>query len=414
MRWLAGHGERGAAATIVAVLLGGGVVMGFAAISIDVGSLMWERRQVQNGADAAAFALAKTCAETPSECDPSSSATTRTMLSTLNNSNAADGADGFDVYSYGACGRGTTLPACGTGNTSDLGQCPELPASVAANPNIPYVEVHTQTQTSGGSSILPTWLMRTLNGGSTGNTVRACARAAFGSPGATSASAPITFSVCEWEANTNNGSSYYPYSPSGTPGYGASPLPPWPAGATTPPTPGNEIIISLQGTQTTTCPNWNGHDVPGGFGYLANNNCNTIVSQDSWVQIDTGNSLPSGCNLAQYVGKVIYLPVFDCVMRAGSQPSGPPPSSPSNVCDYGTGNNTWYHLSGWAKFYLSGYKVGGSDQVASLVTGNLPCTGNDRCISGWFLEGVLQDAPVAGPPAPGNNNLGTYAVQAAG
>jgi uncharacterized membrane protein len=53
--------ERGAVGTIVGVLLAMGVVFGFLAISVDVGSLLWERRQLQNAADAAALSLATEC-----------------------------------------------------------------------------------------------------------------------------------------------------------------------------------------------------------------------------------------------------------------------------------------------------------------------------------------------------------------
>ena len=38
-----------------------GVVFGFLAISVDVGGLLWERRQLQNAADAAALSLATEC-----------------------------------------------------------------------------------------------------------------------------------------------------------------------------------------------------------------------------------------------------------------------------------------------------------------------------------------------------------------
>ena len=54
--------ERGAVGTIVGVLLAVGVVFGFLAISVDVGGLLWERRQLQNAADAAALSLATECA----------------------------------------------------------------------------------------------------------------------------------------------------------------------------------------------------------------------------------------------------------------------------------------------------------------------------------------------------------------
>lgn len=416
--------ERGAVATIVAMLLGFGVVLGFAAISIDVGSLMWERRQVQNGADATALALAKTCAIEPANCVAGGA--DQPLLNQLNNTNnTMDNAGGFDnsAYALGLCGRANTLPGCGA-STGLLTDCPQLPASVAANPNIPYVEAHTQTRATNNTSILPTWLVKTLAGGtgSTGETVRACARAAYGSPGPTAASAPITFSMCEWRANTGSGAAYYPYEPVASPGgYFTRPgnppsQPPWPLGATTPATPGQEIIITLQGGphMSAACPNWQGHDVAGGFGYLSAAGCTTTVGTDSWVQVDTGSSLP-GCDIAPFWKTVIYLPVFDCVMRSLSAPSGAPPTTPADVCNYGTGSNTWYHIAGWAKFYLSGYKIGGSVQKASPASGAVPCSGGDRCISGWFLEGVLRDAPVAGPPPPpGSPGFGTYAIQPAG
>lgn len=408
--------ERGAVATIVAALLGFGVVLGFAAVSIDVGSLMWERRQVQNGADAVALAMAKTCAEDAAQCVAGGA--DQGLLDTLNNTNATmDQAGGFDtsLYPSGLCGQGNTLPACASGSTTQLASCPPVPSGLA--PGAPYVEAHTQTRAANGTSILPTWLVRTLAGGSTGETIRACARAAYGAPGATVLSAPITFSMCEWRENTNSGSNYYPYEPAGVPGYGAAGQPAWPSAWTNPPTPGQEIRILLQGGphMEASCANWQGHDVAGGFGYIQAAGCNSTIAQDSWIQIDTGNS--TSCDLSQFYGKVIYLPVFDCVMRSLSTPTGAPPTSPADVCNYGTGSNTYYHIAGWAKFYLSGYKTSGtgSSEKPSLVSGSVPCNGGDRCISGWFLEGVLRDAPVAGPPPPpGSPGFGTYAVQPAG
>ena len=52
--------ERGASAVLVAVLLV--PLLGFAAIAVDVGALYVERGQLQNGADAAALAIAQGCA----------------------------------------------------------------------------------------------------------------------------------------------------------------------------------------------------------------------------------------------------------------------------------------------------------------------------------------------------------------
>ena len=55
--------EDGAVATIVVTLLSFGVILGLLAIAVDVGRLMVERRQLQNGADAAAMSLAQSCAQ---------------------------------------------------------------------------------------------------------------------------------------------------------------------------------------------------------------------------------------------------------------------------------------------------------------------------------------------------------------
>src|SRR5439155_9603921 len=58
--------ERGAIATLVLVLLGGGALTGAGALAIDVSQLYVEREELQSGADAAAQALAKKCAVSPS------------------------------------------------------------------------------------------------------------------------------------------------------------------------------------------------------------------------------------------------------------------------------------------------------------------------------------------------------------
>ena len=55
--------ERGATTMLVALLFGGFVVTGLLAWSADAGQVFWERRQTQNAADAAAMALAQSCAK---------------------------------------------------------------------------------------------------------------------------------------------------------------------------------------------------------------------------------------------------------------------------------------------------------------------------------------------------------------
>ena len=61
---LRGHDE-GAVTMIVAVVLAGGVLLGMAALTVDVGLIHAERRELQNGADAGALAVAQQCAVGP-------------------------------------------------------------------------------------------------------------------------------------------------------------------------------------------------------------------------------------------------------------------------------------------------------------------------------------------------------------
>lgn len=80
-------GERGAVAVLVAVLMV--VLLGFAAISIDVAKLYSERAQLQNGSDAAALMVARACASKApgGDCSSTPSDSVRTLVS----GNAVDG-----------------------------------------------------------------------------------------------------------------------------------------------------------------------------------------------------------------------------------------------------------------------------------------------------------------------------------
>ena len=85
MRWINSRmrDERGATAVMVAVLMV--PLIGFLAIALDVGALYAERGQLQNGADAAALAVARNCAD--GVCD-----TPAVQAATFANANANDGA----------------------------------------------------------------------------------------------------------------------------------------------------------------------------------------------------------------------------------------------------------------------------------------------------------------------------------
>jgi hypothetical protein len=106
------------------------------------------------------------------------------------------------------------------------------------------------------------------------------------------------------------------------------------------------------------------------------------------------------------------VPIFDCMVRSTGMPTYQPTTT--TPCATGTGNNTWYHILNFASFYVSGYKTGGSQQQASLVPPNaMPCSGGDRCISGWFVRDSNPGGTPGGPP-DGPGSLGTFTVSIAG
>lgn len=413
-----GERERGATATILAVFLAGGVIMGLLAVSVDLGNLTYERRQVQNAADATSMALASACAANETNCNPENP-----DVKGLLGGNSHDAVSRYNglPYAEGACVHGagqpvgTVLPPCTVpGDVSDLGSCPPLPSGF--DPLIPYVESYAATQTVGNGDKLFLPFSRVLAGGAAGDKgSSACARAAWGKPVGYSAALPITLSTCEWDAQVIDGAGFAP-APSGpTPGYGSAGQPVWPIA--------HEVAIALHSTGYADGCNWNSKDFPGGFGWLTGDDCSVEVAEGGWAQVDTGNNVPSDCSdwVDDLLYKTIDIPVFDCIVNSHGAPTGPPPTGPG-TCDPenpGSGGaNTWYHLAGWAKFYVSGVKLsggpGGSEAPGSSLT--CPGSGNSgRCLTGWYVTGALADAPdIAAPGGPATGDFGAYVVKPIG
>ncbi|MEN3122285.1 TadE/TadG family type IV pilus assembly protein [Janibacter sp. LM] len=408
------QGERGGVAVIVAVLFSGMVIIGMLAVSVDLGNLTYERRQLQNGADATSLALAQECAEGAAGCTPAG-------VSDLLNPNAGDERMQYDNRTAngapsGVCGRGAgSLPTClSTGSIGDLGECPPLPTWLAGTgASVPYVETYTRTLTTSGDDELFLPFSRVLAGGSDGDAgTTACARSAWGSPMGHRATLPLTFNDCEWREQTNDGTDYVEDGPVGTkPGYGniGAGQPQWPDAA-------REIVLILHNPKTHEAKcSWNGKDFPGGFGWLGTTACTAEVTDGNWVQVDPGKSAGScKSTIAPLHETVVEIPIFDCVGGFSTAPTASTPL-PSN-CDPTDattgGKKSWYHIAGWGRFYISGINVPGVTEN-SHVRGGPPCTGSVACISGWFLTGTLADAPGIAPPGSGNN-FGVNVIKPAG
>jgi hypothetical protein len=278
-------------------------MMGFAAISIDAAALWHQRLQLQTGADAGALAIAHDCA----------------------------------------------LGLCGS---------PALTAQTMATSNM-NVDAATATITTLTSSQVTVrnsglrdyWFAPVLGFESSTITTEATAR--WGAPIGGTAVLPLTFSYCEFLAQT---------------------------GGLVPSTTTERTVYFTKSSGVPDCTGPSNNVVPGGFGWLTVNagNCQTTSAISGLLPSDPGNSVPSSCSTSQLAGvhdKTVLLPIFDEAS--------------------GSGSHATYRVYGYAAFVITGYHFGGQNSW------NNPCNGNDRCIRGYFTKfaGVL-DAFDYGPSAP--------------
>jgi len=366
----AGRGERGAIGVLVAVLIAGGVLLGMGALVVDVGQLYQNRAELQNGADAGALAVAKSCID--GTCTPSSA----TQYADANASKLTGGTADVNLV----CGSGS-LGAC-PASTGLITDCPAAPSS--GN----YVDVHTSTELPGGSHLLPPVFARALagNGSYQGSTVYACAQAEWGAP-STATTIAYTISACTWDVYTNQGQSLAPPPPYSPPYSSLSSA--------------DTVVYEHGGTNSAICPAQyqepSGSDGPGNFGWTSDSgNCSVTINNQTY-QGTTGASASSDCLAALYnawsTQSTVYLPVYTTTS--------------------GTGNNLTYTLKGFAAFVITGYYFPGSaNQQAKekdWVTGNYPCGGSNFCLSGFFTHGLIPSVGDLGGP-----DLGAYTVKLTG
>jgi Flp pilus assembly protein TadG len=397
--------ERGATSVLVAILLVP-VLFGAAAISVDVGGLMWERRQLQNGSDAAAATAAQTCSENATLC-PSAATSALTAVA---GANANDGASAVSSICGNAAARlvNPALSLCASASASPptspgITDCAVVPSSLDAA--IPYVEVRTQTKTAFGGNALSNRIASMISGSQTSSTVKSCSRAAWGPVAPSSLTVfPIVMSYCDWARDTGYtgvaGSATYPPGPDDS-------IPPYGYGTGNPWTSISEKIVYTKGNEST-CTTWNGHTAPGNFYSVNAGGCTTNSVVGGWVAATTGNSSPctnmTAPNGTSLQGTVIYIPVFDCISRTDTTVI-----TPTTNCNDGSGSNTYYHIMGYAAFYLTGWYFSNT-AVSSIKSGTAPCNGGDRCMSGWFLKDLVQAGDLVAPTPGGPPNTGINGI----
>lgn len=358
---LLGRDERGAVGIIVAVLISGGVLLGMAALVVDVGQIYQNRAELQNGADAAALAIATQCANGTCPADPVSFATGYAIK---NASALTGGSAGVD------CVRGSASslsdPSCplDVASGSGLTNCPKDPPS-----GTNFVDVQTNTALPGGSTLLPPVFAETLVGRSSydGTTVKACAQAEWGPAGGLA----VTISACEFDVATGGTGN-----PDPQPGARA-----WDQSGP-PSDPSYDIQFLIHDPHTdSTCPDGPANqDAPGAFGWTAqtpSGSCLVAIVNGSYGA-EPGNHAKGGCeDLLKQLWRdhtPVSVPVYQSVAK--------------------TGHNATYKLGGFASIVITGFSSSGVSEP-DWLNGPLLCSSPDTCIDGYLTSASLS-------PSPGN------------
>lgn len=250
-----GQGEAGGAAILVAILAS--VLVGFAAISVDVGRLFWEKGQLQNGADTAALSVAQFCAK--SGC---AQAEADALAAQLANDNSNDAKSN---------------------------------ANVTLDTSIGRVQVDTSAQEDGASANSVSLFFARIFGYSDA-VVGARAVARWGGPTALTAKFPLAFSACEIDASMTADGSLQVLLSHGLNQVNAS----------------DACHDTASGQEIPGGFGWLVQEPAG--------SCNTSTFIGSWELNDTGNNFPPNCLsiLSDWKAKissgqqvVALLPVFN-------------------------------------------------------------------------------------------------------
>jgi hypothetical protein len=356
--------ERGAVGLLFGVLLGTGVLFGMVALSFDYGLLNAEHSELQASADAAALKAAQVCATSKTCPDVGS----LTGIAQLNDS----GSEYRSQVVAPLCGYApsvTNPPRSCVDDNGRITLCPAVPGWVASG-HVSFIQVHTRKRTDH---------VFAGNGSTTG---QACAAAAWGTPSSLTTIIPFTVGACEFTSAT-----------------GANPT-----DLTGGTFPSANIAIALNYKANATCSTFNGHDFPGGFGWLDTEvNCQAVVKAGNWVSVNPGMGKANECDpqISAAVGTVVFLPVYDCI------------SKNDVYCDSaGSGTQTDYHLAGLAAFQLDGFSAP-SYSGNNGSTDGLTCPGKaGACMYGHFVKAVVPLGSI--DTTGGSPNLGLSIIETIG
>jgi hypothetical protein len=343
--------ERGAVGVLVAILLGSGVLLGMGALVVDVGQIYVEHSELVNGADAAALAVAKSCAT--GGCLPD-------IAPSYALANASHRGPSGIVNISLVCGSGSLAP------------CPEdgTPPNCAAPANgSSYVDVFASTPDTGHSALLPPVFASTLPGirRLANRDITVCAQASWGAPAAAEASS-LTISACSWRSATGDGTSFGPNPVAGLP------------------IPSIDFAFHLLSHGGSGCQ---GGSV---FGWAADQTGSCALSVAGPSYSGGAGGAPGSCAqvlaTAQANRTPIVIPIFTRLLT--------------------TSGARQYRLDGFASFVVTGYHLPGASALDWLNAAN-NCIGIAACVDGYFTQGLVPTTGTLGGP-----DLGATVIELTG
>ena len=384
--------DDGVSTAIVVIIFGSLITAALLTMVGDLGQMYVERRELQNGADAAALAGAFNCAmDNPSlACGDAGTAAVTTSPTALVNANASDALGELQQL---CVHRANASPAdlnCDNVGYSNCLVAPTttspLTAGRVAYPNYVRVRTKTLTTSSTNPNRLAPLFERLINSGATGRSVSACAFAAWGGPSSLYMSMPIAMSTRCWDL-VKAGNHF-------------NPEPPYTGGPTTAMI-ANELAMHAN-QSSSTGSDWRNcmlADQGGAFGWLSSPNgyCVAMTGTSGSIAGQPGVSVDNNCKVplssVARSSNIVTVAIFD--YTNGS-----------------TGSNLSYHVVGFAKFYVTGYDLPGmSPRLAPYdTTLQAQCTGNENCLYGWFLSPKFQPAPGVDPGQTATYGVTTVAL----
>jgi len=340
-RWL--KRDDGISLVLVGVCLA--TLLALAGMAVDLGVVYSERRELRNGADAAALAIAEDCGRGTATCDEPTALSTAEQYVDANAWDGSSTVDGVEL----------TLTGGNTGSVRVLARAWDAAA---------------------GESGIRVPLLSML--GFDRVEVGAAATALFGPP-ASGGGIPLVIGTCEFCT-----------------AIGGCP-------------PGEDSVFGPDSLTTLVfkdpakdpyapCPaDPAGKDAPGSFGWLDADGTMCWVESEiemPLLQADPGVSPSTGCDpsdlsalLQMSLDEGVLIPVYQAICK---DPYG-------EQCEEGDagGSNTYYWITGYGSFHLTAYFLGGQYKYPngfSCGTGDSA----DRCIQGYFVTDTLYTGKVGG------------------